>query len=286
MIQSSIDKTIMSASNALFSDWLDCLTGKGIKKHGLFFIAGERAVSDTIERFPALARSLILCADRHMTSANTTTGRGEAKAEIRGFIDRARTLTAENDQRFSVIALDRKLFDQLDIAGTHSPLLLAITPEISDADLSSEPEGLEIICALGDPSNVGALLRSAAAFGASKIILLRECASPFQPKAVRAASASTLVTPMYRGPSIRDLPALFETGRAKGPLLALDMHGKNITTFQWPKNVRLLLGEEGKGVPGSKAFEFLSIPMQGDVESLNATVAASVALYDYASKSR
>jgi TrmH family RNA methyltransferase len=267
------DKTISSKSNALVAEWLDCLTSKGIRKHGLFIVAGERAVRETLERAPALARSLIVCSDRHFTEQPKVSGPLSGPRSWLPLIERARALTQGSN--FSVIAVARAIFDDLDISGTHSPLLLTHTPPIADADLSQDPVGLEVLCALGDPSNVGALLRSAAAFGASKIILLKECATPFHPKAVRAASAATMLTPFAKGPSIRELDAI------KGPILALDMQGQDIGKFQWPKNARLLIGEEGQGVPTSKSFTYLSIPMAKDVESLNATVAASIALYAY-----
>ena len=279
-----VDKTIASKSNALVAEWMESLTAKGIRKHGLFIVAGDRAVTETLERTPHLARSLFLCDDRHVPHLQQTAGPASGPESWRSLILRARELTAANDPRFSVISLARPIFDELDVSGTHAPLLLTHTPEIGDADLSREPKGLEILCALGDPSNVGALLRSAAAFGASKIILLKECASPFHPKAVRAASASTMLTPLSRGPSIRELPSLAESRALAGPIIALDMFGKNLGTYKWPKNARLLIGEEGQGVPASQAFEFLSIPMAKQVESLNATVAASVALYSYSQR--
>lgn len=282
------DKTISSPSNALVAEWRDCLTSKGIRKHGLFIVAGERAVRETLERFPSLVRSLFVSSEgaekfsslieqaRSLTAASSGAGLGTGAASGK----QASSPGAE--ARFSVIALARSIFEELDVSGTHHPLLLTRTPEIADADLSKAPEGLEVLCALGDPSNVGALLRSAAAFGASKVILLRECASPFHPKAVRAASASTLLTALERGPSIKDLPG----ATINGPVLALDMNGRDLGKFEWPKNARLLIGEEGPGVPSSKSFEFLSIPMAKDVESLNATVAASVALYSYYNRHR
>lgn len=251
----SADKTISSSSNPLVREWLDLHTSKGIRKHSQFLIAGERAVVETLQRFPSLARSLIVCADRHLASP---------------LIARARSLATE--PKFSVVAVTKAIFDELDISGTHQPLLLAHTPEIPEANLSELPKGLEILCALGDPSNVGALLRSAAAFGASKIIFLRESASPFHPKATRAASAATLLTPLARGPSIKEI---------EGAVIALDMQGTSLASFSWPKNARLLIGEEGQGVPSRKTFTYVSIPMQNNVESLNATVAASVALYSY-----
>lgn len=286
----SPDKVVLSKSNALVADWLDLLTSKGIRKQGLFIVAGERAVSETIERHPALARSLILCNDRHVPKLNVSSieeNRGHSGKHLnfgagadsyRALVLRARDLTSKNETRFSVVAVDKAIFDELDISGTHAPLLLAHTPEISEADLTKAPVGLEILCALGDPLNVGALLRSAAAFGASKVILLKECASPFHPKAGRAASASTLITPLAKGPSIRDLAS------AAGPILALDMKGKSLATFAWPTNARLLIGEEGQGVPSANNFDYLAIPMAKDVESLNATVAASIALFSYSAR--
>jgi TrmH family RNA methyltransferase len=278
------DKTIASRSNALVNEWLESLTAKGIRKHGVFLVAGEKAVRETLERAPQLARSLFLCADRHVPALQPGLGPASGPDSWRSLIARARELTSKNDPRFSVISLARPIFDELDISGTHDPLLLTHTPDIGEADLSVAPVGLEILCALGDPSNVGALLRSAAAFGASRIILLKECASPFHPKAVRAASAATMLTQLSRGPSIRGLPDLASEGALAGPILALDMQGKGLSTFKWPTNARLLIGEEGQGVPSSANFEFLSIPMAKDVESLNATVAASVALYSYSQR--
>ena len=52
--------------------------------------------------------------------------------------------------------------------------------------------------------------------------------------------------------------------------------------FAWPNNARLLLGEEGLGVPDNiKHSQFIKIPMASGVESLNATIAASIALHSH-----
>lgn len=272
-----VDKHVTSADNAVFQTLRDCLATKGIRKHGQFLVAGERAVAETLQRFPEHARSLVLCEQRHLSAPdrlNASDKTSGAARSTRDLISRAREWTRANEPRFSVIALARPLFDELDAAGTRSPLLLVRTPEIPAADLSLAPQGIEILCAMGDPANVGALLRSAAAFGASRVVLLQESASPFHPKAVRAASATTLLTPLVRGPSIHDVAAL-------GKAVALDMRGQNLATFRWPINVRLLVGEEGLGVPASTAFTYLAIPMMKGVESLNAAVAASLALHSY-----
>lgn len=253
-------KKISSRENDIFGVFRDALESKGIRKHGLFHVFGARAVRDTLNSTHAsLVRNLIICSGLH------------------GENDPLVTLARQNSgPGLSVVELAKPLFEELDLFGTKSPIALLKTPSIPALDLSRAPEGLEILCALGDPSNVGALARSAAAFGASRIILLQESASPFHPRAVRAASAATLLTPFVRGPSIRALEGLL------GPLVALDMQGTDLTAFRWPKDVRLLLGEEGLGVPPERKGALpIRIPMQTEVESLNATVAASIALYSY-----
>lgn len=276
MSRDFVDKQIASAQNDVYRTWIDCLSSKGIKKHGLFFLSGEKAVRETIEKFPHLLRSLVLTPDQIASSADLI-----AKARAQ-----SRAREASSDARFSVVEVSKDLFRDLDVSGTKFPLLLLHAAEIPEMDLSKEPEGLEVLCSLGDPANVGALLRSAAAFGASKVILLQESASPFHPKAVRSASANTLTTKLLRGPSIKDLGLAFESGKAKGPIVALDMFGTPLRTYTWPKSVRVLVGEEGVGVPQSKAFTYVSIAMQPDVESLNATVATSIALHSYYSQVR
>jgi TrmH family RNA methyltransferase len=275
------DKLITSQDNTLIKTWTDCLQPKGIKKHGQFLVFGERAVLETIEYFPQLARNLIL--DASNMAPFTAQSANSAAQALQETVDFARKQTEANSPRFSTVAVSAELFKSLDVFGTRNPILVMATPEIPEADLGREPEGLEVLCALQDPSNLGALVRSAVAFGASKIILLKESTTPFHPKAVRAASATTLAMRYARGPSIKDLPAIADKTRDM-PWVALDMLGTRIDDFRWPKSARLILGEEGHGVPESRAFEFVSIPMLGRVESLNATVASSIALYSYRQK--
>jgi TrmH family RNA methyltransferase len=136
----------------------------------------------------------------------------------------------------------------------------------------SPTEGLEVLAGLGEPSNLGALIRNCEAFGAS-LVLLKECAFPFHPKVIRASSGSVFRVKITQGPSILDL---------KENLIALDKEGLNIKDFAWPQNARLLVGEEGRGIPeGLKSSTNIQIPMSGRVESLNAVAATSIALFHY-----
>jgi RNA methyltransferase, TrmH family len=258
-------KQISSPDNEVFKILRDCLESKGIRKHGLFMVFGERAVLDTIKTHGALARNLLLCQGTH--GVNDPIFKALTEVQSR---------QQQSPGAFSLLELAPALFNELDAFGTRAPILVLPTPNLALANTVAEPVGLEVICALSDPANVGALLRSAAAFGVERVIMLQEAASPFHPKAVRAASGTTLLTELQRGPSIRALSTI------TGPVAALDMFGSDLNQFAWPKNVRLMMGEEGQGLPADLKNKLLiKIPMRPNVESLNATVAASIALFSY-----
>src|SRR5690606_4004589 len=104
-----------------------------------------------------------------------------------------------------VFTLSAPLFKELDVLGTHSPLLVVEIPKFEKVSDFSEPSGLEVVIPLSDPSNVGALGRRCVAFGASKIILTQQTANPFLPKALRASSGSSLIAPFVLGPSLKEL---------------------------------------------------------------------------------
>ena len=110
--------------------------------------------------------------------------------------------------------------------------------------------------------------------GAERVILLKESAHPYHPKAIRAASGMAFTVSLVQGPSIRDLP---ETAT----WVTLDTEGESLPAFQWPEDVRLLVGEEGPGLPPLPSGTRLAVPMMDSVESLNAVVAAGMALYAY-----
>ncbi len=234
---------IASAANAKFKRWASLLDSRGIKKEGAALVSGQKLVREFLESDPDAVEDILL----------------PPKS------------TAEFNDRFRQTRLSSALFNELDSLGTHSPLLVIRVPKISEWN-PADPKGLELIVALGDPANLGALLRSAEAFGASRVILTKECASPFLPKALKAAANSTFRVALAAAPSLNELKLTNAYG--------LDMEGESLHDFVWPKNCYLVLGEEGKGLPNLN-LKKLRIPMKGKTESLNATVAASLALYSY-----
>lgn len=245
-------RKIESSKNPLFRQWSDLLQSRGIKKHGQILISGRKLVPELIDSTGTRAIALL-------------THPGLEKVA--------------NPKGIHEFELEKKLFRELDAFGTEFPLLVIAAPKLKPLDLAGPPAGLEILCAMGDPLNVGSLMRAACAFGAWRVILLKESASPFHPKALRASSGAALKLKLFSGPSITELPS---TPAFQENLAVLDKAGSPISEFKWPKDLRLLIGEEGPGVPADlRKSHAISIPISDEVESLNAVSAASIALYSW-----
>ena len=138
----------------------------------------------------------------------------------------------------------------------------------------SEPAGPLAVWlhGVGDPGNVGTIIRSAHAFGAASVILGPGSADPFGPKAVRASMGAIFSVAVARADQIEELP---------GSTVALAAAAElQLDGAPWPQGeVTLLIGAEREGLPTevvAAASEARSIAIDGD--SLNAAMAATIAL--------
>ena len=142
---------------------------------------------------------------------------------------------------------------------------------------------LVVLAGLQDPGNLGTILRSAEAFGATGIITLPGTVSPWNPKAVRASAGSVLRMPLLAA-TPEDCFARLRAGGVRVYTTALrDAQPAQRAALASP--TALLIGNEGNGVPqalAAQADAALTIPCPGPVESLNAAVAASILLYEAA----
>jgi TrmH family RNA methyltransferase len=140
-----------------------------------------------------------------------------------------------------------------------------------------------VLAGLQDPGNVGTILRSAEAFGATGIVSLPGTVSAWNPKAVRASAGSIFRIPMLAASMAECHLRLHEhdvTLWTTATHYAKEIHRVDLTHA-----VALIIGNEGNGVPDDAARladGALTIPYPGPVESLNAAIAASVLLYESA----
>jgi TrmH family RNA methyltransferase len=148
--------------------------------------------------------------------------------------------------------------------------------------LGSPPPLLVLLDALQSPANVGAVLRSAEAGGASAVGVLPGTADPLSPKALRASAGSAFRVPLFRAESVPSLMALFPTPPA---VLVADAAGsRTYSQWDWRTPCLLILGGEARGVTpeslGTLTVQRIKIPMAGRVESLNVAVAAGILLIE------
>jgi 16S rRNA (guanine(527)-N(7))-methyltransferase RsmG len=242
-------REVTSEANPTFKLCRDLLGGRGIRKHGRAILAGSRTVAEVLARSPDRAEAWLTPASGPPPPAD-----GPVLEWLR---------------------LADPLFKEVDVSGTHAPLLLVRVPEMPAwSDEAPWPEGCTLFVPFQDPENVGAVVRSAAAFGVSRVVLLREAAHPFHPKAARAAGPALFQVAMEQGPSIRDLSP------RHAPLIALATDGPELSEAPFPERFGLVAGLEGPGLPAHlRASERRRIAIAPGVESLNAATAVAVALY-------
>lgn len=136
-----------------------------------------------------------------------------------------------------------------------------------------------------DPANVGAVLRSAAAFGFDGALLSQGCAEPFGQKALRASMGAAFKLPIIR---TLDLPAALRVCSAKGmSTAAAALRGAvDLSEFKPQGGLVLAIGNEGNGLTDDAidaCEKAVKIPISERMESLNAAVAASVLMWEFRS---
>ena len=275
-VSMSTTRTISSLQNSHVKRWVSLRDARGIERFRQCLVFGKKVVQETLRRYPARCLELL-----HSVKTLRASGQTRVAFSIPVHV--------------ATYTLSPTCFNHVDVFGTGCPILVCTALPFPCADIEMPPRGLELLCPLGDPANVGALLRTAAAMGANRVILLKESAHPYHPKSIRSASGAIFDVPLTQGPSVRDLPDPLRHFAAQGKLrvspsrtsagpatwVTLHVEGEGMPGFQWPKDVRILVGEEGPGLPPCSSGKRLAIPMTESVESLNAVAAASMALYAY-----
>ena len=239
---------IRSKDNPSFRKLKRLLTSKGLNEEKQFMIMGEKLVHEFLaeKNSPYKLQFAI-------TNIDTA------------FPLNSRSMKLGND-----------LFDELDVLNTQHPMLVCSFEEFPDINWSIAPTGLQIVAPISDPKNMGSLLRSAVGFGAECIILTKESSHPLLPAAIKSSAGAILKIPIFQtSQSIKDIPIIGENW-------ALDMDGEDLKSVKLSVKSRLILGEEGLGLPAAiktdKKVKKVSIPTQ-NVESLNVVVSASIALW-------
>jgi len=197
-----------------------------------------------------------------------------------------RVVAALEQKKVPVCSASAIDFEKISSLRAPEGVLAAVKKNASPEPIEkAEEKPLLVLCdTIQDPGNLGTIIRTSVAFGASGILLAGETADIYNPKVVRASAGAILDIPVYDCP-VLELDRLKETGyvlmagQAVGGSRAKGLEGmKGLKT-----PIIIAFGSEGQGISevvAKKADGFFFIPMTGEVESLNVTAAAAITIYE------
>ena len=185
-------------------------------------------------------------------------------------------------------SVSEKLLESISYTKTPQGIVvLAERPDSSEEHLAvslAEDPLIVVLHQINNPVNVGAILRTAEAAGASAVITTRNTSDPFSPKSLRGAMGSAFRLPIWNGPAFDEV---IEWCREREiTTVCSDAEADtDYTDLDWTRAVALLLGPESTGFTAEElmnADRRVKIPMKGLAESLNVSVAAGILLFEAA----
>lgn len=193
-------------------------------------------------------------------------------------------VAAQRERGIRVVALSGELAGRLTDRDRPPGLLAVVRARVSPLEaLEVAPSAVFLaLHRVGNPGNLGTVLRTADAAGAAGVILLGDTADPFAPAAVKASMGSLFAVPVALAPDGASL-----LGWARQHSISVVATSGYAERAHWSVAYRpplvVLLGSEGVGLPHellAEADETVRIPMTGSAESLNLAVAAALVLYE------
>ncbi len=135
-----------------------------------------------------------------------------------------------------------------------------------------------VLDGINDPGNLGSILRTALALGWDGAFIVDESCDPYNDKALRAARGSTFRLPIARG-SWNDLGSIIQDNQLD--VYAADLKGTSASDLKLNQGIALVLGNEAHGISeqGASRSKKVTIPMDGQMDSLNVSVAGGILMF-------
>ncbi len=179
----------------------------------------------------------------------------------------------------------REVLDELSDGGHHQGIVLDFQgfpySSVDDiVDAASDATTFLVLDQIQDPQNLGAILRTAAAFDVCGVVLARDGAAAVTASAIRASAGLALAVPVAQARNIAETLVLLRDHGFWSTALVMD--GQPLSEIDFSGRSALVVGSEGKGVRRlvRERCDFgARIPISDAVDSLNASTAAAIALY-------
>ena len=199
----------------------------------------------------------------------------------------------ERSDAESHFEMDPSLFETLSEKEEPSELLAVVEMRPDSVDRLLVRSGMVVVVVdrPASPGNLGTLVRSCDAFGASGVIVTGHGVDLYDPATIRASVGSFFAVPCIVLPSHREVAAWVDVRRRSYPglrVVGTDEGGtQRLREYEWPSEAVIVVGNETSGL--SHAYrelcdDIVSIPMTGTASSLNAAVATSIVLYEVVSR--
>lgn len=189
-------------------------------------------------------------------------------------------------ERIKTVKAGRKKLTEVSGTDKHQGIVAVVSPvEPVSFDELAERAIMTNGCLLfldriEDPHNLGAIFRTADAFGVTGIVIPKDRSVTITDTVVKASTGAVFYVPFSVVGSFRQ--SLFDFKERGGWLVGLEAGGKDISSYRFPFPLGLVAGSEGRGIskPVKKMLDdIVTIPMKGHVNSLNVSNAVAIGLY-------
>ena len=250
--RSRVEGVITSTKNETIKDARRLKLKKGRADSGLFLVEGVKCVKELLTHRPQDARTLFVCGDRFEDAVFDTQKAGA-----------------------HVVRVSDNVMDA--VCDCKTPQGIAATAVIP-VHRCTAAGFIVALDDVQDPSNLGTIIRTADAAGASCVVLSPGCADAYAPKAVRASMGSLFHLPVVTA----ELPEFLSGIRQNGYAVAAAHLAGDIEFNLNANKTCLIIGNESRGISDdvmALATYRIKIPLLGKAESLNAAVAAGILMY-------
>lgn len=250
---------IQSKDNKTIKHIISLQQRKYRQKFGEYTVEGIRAVTDLGKK--GFLRAILI--------------RESKRSELEPLVQKDFSIS-------SVYVVQDPIFDKIEHSVNGQGILGIAKKCINELHSFIVEDGLYVaLDGVQDPGNLGTIIRTAVAAGAKGIFLLKGTVDPYNEKCVRSTMSALCNIPIFEDITLSEFYDFIKDNTIKTYVTSLE-NAKPYHTISYAKRTMIILGNEGNGV--SKEIiemcdQAITIPMYGDIESLNVSIAAALCMY-------
>lgn len=250
---------IQSKDNKTIKHIISLQQRKYRQKFGEYTVEGIRAVTDIGNK--GYLRSILI--------------RESKRSELEPLMQKGFTVS-------SIYVVQDPIFDKIEHSVNGQGILGIAKKCVNDLHSFIVEDGLYVaLDGVQDPGNLGTIIRTAVAADVKGIFLLKGTVDPYNEKCVRSTMSALCNIPIFEDVTLSEFYDFIKDNRIKTYVTSLD-NAKPYHTISYAERTMVILGNEGNGVSRNiieMCDQAITIPMYGDIESLNVSIAAALCMY-------